>query len=129
MMNSFQNKNIYLCLENVRNNHNLKQILNLDLDNVKMCFDLGHAHCYDNVEKLFNETQSHIICAHIHNNHGTDEHLIPNQGEINYQYYINLLKQIKNCSICLECFPSKNSILNKDEFTKFIKACFNSVNI
>ena len=122
LLNSFEDKNITLCLENVRNNTNLDKILNLKLPNVKVCFDLGHANCYSDVQKLFNKYKSNIICSHLHNNYGTDTHNILNDGNIDYKYFLNLLNQIPNASNCLECFP-KDRDLSEIEFSKFILDC------
>lgn len=127
MMESFKSKEVTLCLENVRNNNNLKKILNLNLDNVKMCFDVGHAHCYGDEKKLFDEFKNKIICSHLHNNFGQDSHNILTNGEIDYVYFLNNLTQIKYSSNCLECFPKRGLNLNKKEFTRFIADCYNSV--
>ena len=116
-----------LCLENVRNNYNLEKLLSLNLPNVKMCFDLGHAHCYGNEQQLFNKFKKQIACSHLHNNFGKDSHNPLNQGEISYEFYLTELEKIKDSSNCLECFPEKGKILSKEEFTEFVKRCYQTI--
>lgn len=120
---------VILCLENVRNNDNLNKILNLNLPNVKMCFDLGHAHCYDNENTLFETYKDKIVCSHLHNNFGSDSHNILTEGEIDYIPFLKNLNKIPNSSNCLECFPPRNSNYNRNEFEEFIEKCYDSVNL
>ena len=123
----YQDKNIIICFENVRNNNNLNKIIDLNLPNIKVCFDLGHAHCYGNEKELFKKYIPNICCTHLHNNFGKDTHNLLNIGDIDYKYFLNLLKKHKNISNCLECFPEYGKVLNKQEFILFIKNCFNSL--
>lgn len=123
----YQDKNIIICFENVRNNNNLNKIIDLNLPNIKVCFDLGHAHCYGNEHELFEKYLPNICCTHLHNNFGKDTHNLLNIGDIDYKYFLNLLKKHKNISNCLECFPEYGKVLNKQEFILFIKNCFNSL--
>lgn len=127
MMTNLENRDVILCLENVRNNTNLDRLLALNLDNVKVCFDLGHAHCYDNEKELFKKYREQIVCSHLHNNFGKDTHEPLTNGDIDYKYFVEKLSQIDNASNCLECFPPMGSKLTKEEFEKFIKECYNSI--
>lgn len=124
MMHSFDNKNVYLCIENVRNNYNLDKLLSLKLKNVAICYDLGHAHCYDNEYSLFEKYKSLIKCSHLHNNYGKDTHQPLNNGEIDCKYFIKKLEKINGISNCLECFPPRDKKLNKSEFIEFIKQLY-----
>ena len=127
-MKGFANKNVYLCLENVRNNTNLFKILQLELSNVKICFDIGHAHCYDNESDLYQKLQDFIVCSHLHNNYGKDTHNPPLDGEIDIAKFIEKFKSKQNCSNCLECFPPRNSQLNKQEFELFVQKLYDEIN-
>lgn len=126
MMEKFKNEPVILCLENVRNNENLDRVSALNLPNIKVCFDLGHAHAYDNENTLYEKYKSHIISSHIHNNFGVDSHNIPRLGEIKVADFVKKLSQIPDSSNCLECFPEKESgnPLNKDEFLSFVEKCY-----
>lgn len=129
MMKGLENLNVTLCLENVRNNFNLEILLNLNLPDVKMCFDLGHAHCYSNEKELFNKFKDKIYCSHLHNNFGKDSHFTLDNGEIECDYFIKELQQLNNSSNCLECFPEKGKILTRVEFIDFVQKCYDSIKI
>ena len=118
---------VTLCLENVRNNYNLKKLLDLNLKNVKMCFDLGHAHCYGNEKELFEEFREKIITSHLHDNIGKDDHRILGFGEIDYKNIIKNLVNIKNSSNCLECFPEYGKRLSRKDFIDFVKTCYEKI--
>ena len=126
-ISKFSNQNIYLCLETVRNNDNLDKILELNLEQVKVCYDLGHAHCYGNEKELFEKYKEKIVCSHLHNNYGKDTHEPLDQGEIDYKYFLDKLSNIPNSSNCLECFPPLGSNLTKEQFENFVSKCYDSV--
>lgn len=124
LANKYINYNITICFENVRVNNNLGKILSLNLNNIRMCYDLGHAHIYDNEFDLLKKYSDYIACAHLHNNLGTDSHNRLSQGEIDYK---TILKELFNTPIksaCLECFPPRGTTFTKDEFKQFIKECY-----
>ena len=123
----YKNNNTIICFENVRNNTNLNKIINLNLPNIKVCFDLGHAHCYGNEKDLFAKYFTKIKCTHLHNNFGKDTHNLLNFGDIDYKYFLEKLKNNNKISNCLECFPEYGKVLNKEEFVEFIKNSFNSL--
>lgn len=127
LLEKYKDKNVCVCFENVRNNYNLDKILSLNLNNIGFCFDLGHAHCYDNEKDLFEKYISKIKCTHLHNNTGKDTHNILSDGEIDYKYFLSKLKNIKEVSNCLECFPEYGVQLSKQEFILFVKKCFESI--
>jgi sugar phosphate isomerase/epimerase len=55
------------------------------LRDLKFCFDIGHAHMEDGVEKSFEMMRERIVTVHIHDNHGEkDEHLLPGEGTIDW---------------------------------------------
>ncbi len=121
-----KNKDVFFCFENIRNNTNLEKILALSLPNIKMCFDLGHAHAYSNELELLEKHKKNIVCSHLHNNFGSDEHLPLYEGEICYKPLVKQLVAIKDCSNCLECFPPKGKKINEKEFESFVENCFDS---
>lgn len=124
----YKDKNITICFENVRNNINLDKIINLNLPSIKVCFDLGHAHCYSDEKKLFDKYLPNICCTHLHNNFGKDTHNLLNFGDIDYKYFLDNIKKLNSkTSNCLECFPEYGKILNSEEFTLFIQNCFDSL--
>ena len=58
---------------------NLRQFLaETRLTDLRLCFDIGHAHLGDGVAKSFEIMRDLVVTAHIHDNHGLkDEHLAP----------------------------------------------------
>ena len=129
MMNSLKDLPVVLCLENVRNNHNLREILKLKLDNVAMCYDIGHAHCYGDEQEIFEEFASDINVSHLHNNTGKDTHNLLNEGEMDVSPIIKELVKIPHGSHCLECFPPFGVELTEAEFVDFVKKCYDSIAI
>jgi sugar phosphate isomerase/epimerase len=56
------------------------------LRDLKFCFDAGHAHMEDGIEKSFETMRERIVTAHVHDNHGEkDEHLLPYDGTIDWE--------------------------------------------
>ena len=58
---------------------NLRQfIADTRLTDIRLCFDIGHAHLGDGVAKSFETMHDLVVTSHIHDNHGLkDEHLAP----------------------------------------------------
>ena len=55
------------------------------LDDVRVCFDTGHAHLSPGVSAAFATLQSRVASTHVHDNHGEkDEHLLPFDGSIDW---------------------------------------------
>lgn len=122
MMDKYSDKNIYLCFENVRDNRNLKMILDYNIKNIGMCYDLGHAYCYDDVRKLLETFKEKILCTHLHNNYKKDTHNTLFDGDIDCYSIINRFEErIDNC---LEIFPDRGVVLDKINFELFVKKCY-----
>ena len=127
IIDSFANSDVCLCFENVKDNSNLTSILQLNHPQIKMCFDLGHAHCYDDEEELFEKYKDKIACSHLHNNFGSDTHNILTDGEIDFKPFVEKLKKLNGISNCLECFPPRGNLLNQKEFKQFVEEMFKTV--
>jgi sugar phosphate isomerase/epimerase len=62
------------------------------LRDLKFCFDIGHAHIGDGVEKSLGAMAERILTTHIHDNHGEkDEHLLPFEGSIDWDAALGAL--------------------------------------
>ena len=68
LMEKYKESGTCLCFENVRDNRNLETILESEINNIGMCYDLGHAYCYDNEFYLLEKYANKILCTHLHNN-------------------------------------------------------------
>ena len=64
---------------------NLRQFLTgTRLTDIRLCFDIGHAHLGDGVAKSFETMRELVVTSHIHDNHGLkDEHLAPYEASEN----------------------------------------------
>lgn len=93
-----QRKDVILAIENIKSMEHVAYIMeNLRHDNVKFCFDIGHANAftknlYDDIwDKLFLKLQ----CVHLHDNDGKqDAHLLPGMGTINWGYWKEKLEKL-----------------------------------
>jgi sugar phosphate isomerase/epimerase len=60
-------------------------ITDTHLQDLRLCFDTGHAHLEMGVEASFDMMRDRVATTHIHDNHGEkDEHLLPFEGAINW---------------------------------------------
>lgn len=119
LINKYKDSNVYLCFENVRDNKNLDAIMNLNMNNIGMCYDMGHAYCYGDEYELIEKYNDLIKCSHLHNNYKSDTHNSLFDGEIDCKKVISKLN--KDVDNCLEVFPKRGDYLNKEEFIAFVK--------
>jgi sugar phosphate isomerase/epimerase len=62
-----------------------KFLVDTHLHDLKLCFDIGHAHLDEGVAAGFEAMRDHLVSSHIHDNHGDkDEHLLPFAGTIEW---------------------------------------------
>jgi sugar phosphate isomerase/epimerase len=62
-------------------------------DDIGFCFDVGHAHMNDGVERTFERMKPNIRSTHLHDNHGLrDEHLWIGEGDIDWEQAMALLR-------------------------------------
>jgi sugar phosphate isomerase/epimerase len=62
-----------------------KFLIDTHLNDLKLCFDIGHAHIDEGVVPGFEAMRDHLVSSHIHDNHGDkDEHLLPFDGTIDW---------------------------------------------
>src|SRR6202789_27533 len=60
-------------------------ITDTHLHDLKLCFDIGHAHIEEGVQASFDAMRERVVSTHIHDNHGDkDEHLLPFEGTIDW---------------------------------------------
>ncbi len=62
------------------------------LKDLRLCFDVGHAHVDANVAAAFEIMRDRIVTTHIHDNHGEkDEHLLPYDGTIDWDAFLGMI--------------------------------------
>jgi sugar phosphate isomerase/epimerase len=55
------------------------------LRDLRLCFDTGHAHMEEGVERSFETMREWVVTTHVHDNHSEkDEHLLPGEGSIDW---------------------------------------------
>jgi sugar phosphate isomerase/epimerase len=62
-----------------------KFIRETHLNELRLCFDIGHANVGEGVAAGFDLMRDRVVTTHIHDNHGEkDEHLLPYEGKIDW---------------------------------------------
>ncbi len=86
---------IKIAFENTRKRGYLEFVLkNIKEENVGICFDAGHYHCYFNDDFDFEFFKDRVFAVHIHDNDKTsDSHLLPFDGTIDWDDVLQKLKQ------------------------------------
>jgi sugar phosphate isomerase/epimerase len=65
------------------------------LHDLKLCFDIGHAHIEDGVDASFETMRSRVVTTHIHDNHGDkDQHLVPYEGTIDWDKALSAIADV-----------------------------------
>ena len=84
-------RGVTLALENTPGElatpaHLRQFIIDTRLTNLRLCFDIGHAHIGEGVLASLEPMREFLATSHIHDNHGLkDEHLLPYEGTIEWK--------------------------------------------
>ena len=93
-------RGVTIALENTRDElgsaETLQQFIkDTHLNDLKLCFDIGHAHVESGVAATFEIMRDRIVTTHIHDNHGDkDEHLLPYSGTIDWSAALTMLTSL-----------------------------------
>ena len=85
---------------------------------------MGHAHCYGDEEDLLKQYKDKVVCTHLHNNYKKDTHHTLFSGEIDCKKMIKEINKNIEVDNCLEVFPERGVVLDREGFTSFVKCCF-----
>lgn len=67
-------------------------ITDTHLRDLRLCFDIGHAHLDSGVDVSFDAMRDRVATTHAHDNHGDkDEHLLPHSGTIDWDAALGAL--------------------------------------
>jgi sugar phosphate isomerase/epimerase len=67
------------------------------MDDLKICFDTGHAHMGGGVQPAFQTLRDRIVSTHVHDNRREkDDHLLPFDGEIDWEQTIRDFRAADN---------------------------------
>lgn len=82
--------NIKIAFENTKLQGYLEHIFdNIKNDNIGICFDIGHCHCFFKDDFSWEKFSDKIFAVHLHDNDGTDDqHRLPFDGTIDWQDFM-----------------------------------------
>ncbi|MBQ0017184.1 MAG: sugar phosphate isomerase/epimerase [Clostridiales bacterium] len=118
---------VKIAFENTRKQGYLEFVLDrIKNDNVGICLDAGHCHCYFKDNFNFEKFRNRIFALHLHDNFGEkDEHLLPFDGTIDWEKMCeNIVKANYNGPITLECGYSLHYFNQGLKFEDFYNECY-----
>ena len=114
--------NIKIAFENTKLLGYLEYVLdNVKNDNIGICFDIGHCHCFFEDKFNWERFRDRIFAVHLHDNDKSgDQHLLPYDGTINWE---TILRDLKSANydgpITLEsCYGKNYSDMHALDFYK-----------
>lgn len=126
LVNFAKEKNVKIAFENLRKISNLAWAMEYfeNYENVGFCWDVGHEACFSPNKHFMPFYGERLIALHIHDNNcmlGCDEHFIPFDGKIDFNYVCNEIRKSKyQGPITLEVLygESYKNVSPKDYFLK-----------
>ena len=118
---------IRIAFENTKLKGYLEYVFdNIQNQNIGICLDVGHSHCHFEDDFDFEKFKGKIWAVHLHDNHGkleddraSDEHLLPFDGDIDWEYYTRkLIESGYTGSVTLESHNKYYPNISLDEFYK-----------
>ena len=90
-------KGIKLALENGQKQDYddvLEKFLNEEFKNdpIGFCYDSGHENVKDKGFKLLEKFSDRLLIVHLHDNLGTDAHMLPYEGNINWDRFMKIFR-------------------------------------
>lgn len=74
----------------------IELISKVDSDSLGICLDVGHSNIFSNYISDLNEARRFLFALHLHDNNGEeDEHLLPYEGVVDFDYIIGFLRTSK----------------------------------
>jgi sugar phosphate isomerase/epimerase len=83
---------------------------NIESERLKFCYDSGHANCFTPEIDMLAKYGDKLAALHLHDNDGSgDQHLLPFNGNINWEQIMAQLKRFKfDGPLALEVFAREN---------------------
>jgi sugar phosphate isomerase/epimerase len=100
-------RGVQILLENVPNQmatpERLLQFIQYTrMNDLKLCFDTGHAHMASGVEPAFQLLKDRIVSTHVNDNHhDKDDHLLPFEGGIDWEQTVRDFRSVEGQFPCL----------------------------
>lgn len=118
---------VKIAFENTRSQGYLEYVLgNIKDENAGVCFDIGHYHTHFKDRFNFEFFKNRIFAVHLHDNHGDgiDKHLLPFDGNINWDETIKKLVECNyNGPITIES-AYKTEYVNNISLDEFYKSAY-----
>lgn len=74
----------------------IELISKVDSDSLGICLDVGHSNIFSNYVSDLSEARRFLFALHLHDNNGEeDEHLLPYEGVVDFDYIIGFLRTSK----------------------------------
>ena len=122
MVEYAKNLGIKIAFENTKMWGYLEYIFeNIKSDNIGICFDIGHCHAHYDGKFSWEMFKNKIFAVHLHDNDkSSDQHLLPFDGTVDWEYFVQKLKEANySGEIILEsCYRRNYLNMTVDEFYK-----------
>ena len=91
-------------------------------ENVGFCYDVGHENCFTKNDDNLTKHGALLSALHIHDNDGlTDGHLIPFDGNVDYDRFLAKLKALDySGALSLELYMNKSTLYTDTSPTEFV---------
>ena len=130
LVNYAKEKGVIIAFENLRGVDTLRYITGRykDFDNVRYCYDVGHANCYTPYVDWIGMFGEKLMYTHIHDNllfpgydRDGDSHFLPFDGKIDYRDELRRLAKVGyKGSLMLECFKEVKEEYQKMTMEEFL---------
>ncbi len=99
----------------------IELIHKIDTEHLGICLDIGHSNIFSNYISDLIEARRYLFSMHLHDNNGEeDEHLLPYEGVIDFDYIIGYLRTSKFAGIVTVELNGEN-ITSEDELLEFLR--------
>lgn len=118
---------VKLAFENIQRPEYLEDIFSqIDEPNVKFCYDIGHENCFSKGSDCMALYGSRLEAVHLHDNDGdADTHLIPFDGNIDYESFVKkLASTVARSSVSLEIMKHKSGLYDDISAEEYIQKAY-----
>lgn len=132
LINEACKKGVTLLFENIQ----IPEFLDIifenfgSCENVKFCYDIGHENCFSKGTNCLEKFSKYLSALHIHDNNGeSDGHMIPYDGNIDYDIFLRRLKSVGyDGAMSLELYTSKSPVYENVSYADFVARAAKSGN-
>lgn len=128
-------RKVQFCMENTRRNDYLDWFFAnfAGADEVGFCFDMGHTNAFthDTTAPRWLPYLDKLACVHMHDNDGTaDQHLLPFDGNLNWQYLMPTVFQThRDIPLTLEFTETARTLHTGWSERRFLMEAFDRLSV